>query len=218
MLPFPANRQSSSQNQQTPYSFMPLKAIVSLAVFGGELIANPGPVGAPVPSSRALARRMAACLPCQPNGYVVELGAGTGAITAALLERGIPSNRLIPIERSASMVKLLRERFPDLKIIAGDAARLSSLLSEHLNGDSAGVRYIVSSLPLRSLPKDEVTSITREVKRVLRKGGAFIQYTYDLRPETNQALSDFTRSDTALVWLNLPPARVDVFQVPASRD
>src|SRR5882757_1586286 len=68
-----------------PQKFMPLEAVTSFFTFGGELLSNPGPVGSAVPSSRFLARRMASFLPRSPKGYVVELGAGTGAITAALL-------------------------------------------------------------------------------------------------------------------------------------
>lgn len=144
---------------------------------------------------------------------MVELGAGTGAITAALLERGVPPHRLIPVERSAVLVRHLRERFPGLNILHGDAARLGALLAEHLDLERATVGHIVSSLPLRSLPRHEVASIAREVKKILPSDGRFIQYTYDLRRETNQALSDFARAATSLVWLNLPPARVDMFQL-----
>jgi phosphatidylethanolamine/phosphatidyl-N-methylethanolamine N-methyltransferase len=194
---------------------MPLKTLVSWAVFGGELIANPGPVGAAVPSSRALARRIASCLPRRPQGYVVELVAGTGAVTSALLERGVPPNRLVSVERSEAMVRLLKRHFPTLTILAGDAAHLGSLLSEHFKKDKAHVSYVVSSLPLRSLPASAVADITREVKHVLRDGGRLIQYTYDLRSETHRALSDFKRVGTSLVWMNIPPARVDVFEVPS---
>jgi len=191
---------------------MPLKAIASLAVFGGELIANPRPVGAAVPSSRSLAKRMADLLPLDPPGYVVELGAGTGAITEALLERGISPDRIIPIEISAGMTRHLRHRFPGLNVLQGNAARLSGLLRKHLDFDKETVSHIVSSLPLRSLAPEDVTRIMREVKRVLAKDGCLIQYTYDLRRGMHPALAGFARVTTSVVWFNLPPARVDVFR------
>ena len=95
---------------------MPLEAVTSLVTFGSELLNNPRPVGSAVPSSRFLARRMAGLIPRSPRGYVVELGAGTGAITAALLARGIPPERILSVERSETMVKLLKRRFPFLNV------------------------------------------------------------------------------------------------------
>jgi phospholipid N-methyltransferase len=193
---------------------MPIKALAELAVFGGELLSNPGPVGAAVPSSPALARRMAGFLPRQPLGYVIELGAGTGAITTALLDRGLPPDRLIPIERSPALARHLRRRFPELKVLAGDAARLRHLIASHLNG--LPVSHIVSSLPLRSLPKATVVRILREIRHLLTPESRFIQYTYDLRPRMHRALRGFVRCGSSVVWLNFPPARVDVFRLAAA--
>lgn len=190
---------------------MPRKALTSLAVFGVELLANPDQVGAAVPSSRALARRLAACIPRKPPGYVVELGAGTGAVTQALLDHGVPAERLIPVELSRPMVRHLRQRFPQLNVLAGDASQLSRLLFRQLELAPGSISHIVSSLPLRSLPKDLVQRIAAEIALVLPPTGRFIQYTYDLRRDTHDALADFTRTRTSIVWFNLPPARVDVF-------
>src|ERR1017187_8606637 len=127
--------------------FAALEAVTSFFTFGGELLSNPGPVGSAVPSSPFLGRRMANFLPCSPKGYVVELGAGTGAITAALLKRGIPADRILPIERSETMVKLLKRRFPSLNIALGDATELRSLLKTWLPKDALEISYVVSSRP-----------------------------------------------------------------------
>lgn len=187
------------------------EAVTSLFTFGSELLSNPGPVGSAVPSSRFLARRIAGFLPRSPRGYVVELGAGTGAITAALLDHGIPSDRILPVERSAAMVKLLKRRFPSLNVLLGDAGALRSLLNSHLGTDECEVSYVVSSLPLRSLPEDVVTGIVREIRHVLHKEGKLLQYTYDLRRTPHRSLSEFKRCHTTVVWANFPPARLDVF-------
>src|SRR5580700_97222 len=157
---------------------MSLDAVTSLVTFGTELLNNPRPVGSAVPSSRFLARRIASFLPQSPKGYVVELGAGTGAITAALLKRGIPADRILPIERSETMVKLLKRRFPSLNIALGDATELRSLLKKWLPKNAPEVSYVVSSLPLRSLPEAVVTSILREIYHVLPRHGRLLQYTY----------------------------------------
>ena len=196
---------------------MPLEAVTSLVTFGSELLSNPRPMGSAVPSSRFLARRIARLLPKSPRGYVIELGAGTGAITAGLLGRGIPADQIVSVERSETMVRLLKRRFPTLNIALGDAAELSSLLATIFEG-KIEVSYVVSSLPLRSLPEKVVTSIMREVELVLHKDGKLLQYTYDLRKTTHHALSGFRRRYTTVVWANFPPARVDVFQKIGKHD
>ena len=189
-----------------------LRNLSSVAVFVGELIANPRSIGAPVPSSRALARSMASFIPSSPQGTVVELGPGTGVVTSALLERGIPPEKLVLIERSREMIKILKRKFPGMKIIFGDAAQLTHLLAPQLNGNG-GVSHVVSSLPLRSLPKPVVADIARELGLVLGNGGRFIQFTYDLHSDSLPALRSFKRQASKMVWLNLPPARVDLFHV-----
>jgi phosphatidylethanolamine/phosphatidyl-N-methylethanolamine N-methyltransferase len=191
---------------------MPLEAVASLFTFGTELLNNPGPVGSALPSSRFLARRIAGFIPPSPRGYVVELGAGTGAITSALLDRGIPADRLVSVERSATMVKLLKRRFPSVNVALGDAAQLRSLLKSHLGTDAWEVSYVVSSLPLRSLPDDDVRRIVGEIQQVLHRQGTLVQYTYDLRRTPHRSLAGFKRCFTTVVWANFPPARLDVFR------
>lgn len=191
---------------------MPLEAVTSLVAFGSELLNNPRPIGSAMPSSPFLARRMASYLPRAPRGYVIELGAGTGAITAALLKRGIPPEQIIPVERSESMVRLLKRRFPFLKIALGDASELRTLLRTFLAKDNIEISHVVSSLPLRSLPENVVTNIIREVHAVLPKEGKLVQYTYNLSKTSHPCLSGFKRIRTTIVWANVPPARLDVFQ------
>ena len=190
----------------------PLEAVASFFTFGSELLNNPRPVGSALPSSPFLARRIASLLPQTPTGYVVELGAGTGAITSALLDRGIPADRLVPVERSAAMVKLLQRRFPAVHVALGDAVHLRSLLRSHLGTAACEVSYVVSSLPLRSLPTDDVRRIVGEIHSVLHPEGKLLQYTYDLRRTPHRSLSGFKRCYTTVVWANFPPARLDVFR------
>jgi phospholipid N-methyltransferase len=57
-----------------------------------------------------------------------------------------------------------------------------------------------------------VARIVREVKRLLPADGTFIQYTYNVTCRRYRPLEDFFRTATATVWLNLPPARVDVYR------
>jgi SAM-dependent methyltransferase len=116
-------------------------------LFAREMLTEPAVVGAIWPSSRWLARSVASRVPCYGDGLVVELGGGTGAVTNALLQRGIVPGRLMVIECSAVFVRHLRARFPGVTILHGDAAKLGELLPHGRHIDA-----IVSGLPLRSLP------------------------------------------------------------------
>jgi phosphatidylethanolamine/phosphatidyl-N-methylethanolamine N-methyltransferase len=55
----------------------------SLVLFTREIWANPRAMGAACPSTPSLASRMAARVPLDQEGLVVELGGGTGAVTTA---------------------------------------------------------------------------------------------------------------------------------------
>lgn len=185
----------------------------SLGTFIRELISNPRAVGAACPSSRKLALQMASFIPNHLEGIIVELGAGTGVVTSALLDQGIPPHRIIAIERSSDLTLLLKRRFPQVTIIHGDAQFLGKILAPHLSEKNKAVDVVVSSLPLRSLPKSVVQAIEKELTYLLGKEGRFIQFTYDLRTEVASPFRCFAKRTSKIVWCNLPPARVDVFQL-----
>lgn len=170
-----------------------------------ELCTRPGAVGAICPSSRFLARRMAEQVP-PGDGIVVELGAGTGVITRALLDRGIPPERLVVVELSSVFVRELRERFPGVTVIHGSAADLSTLLPH-----SAKIRAIVSSLPLCSLPPPISHAIVDQWRMLLHDGGVAIQFTYNLRRPAWRDYLQTPEVRSCIVWANLPPANVSTF-------
>lgn len=190
-----------------------LKSLVAIAQFSGAYIASPATIGSLVPSGQSLGRRMASQVSLPADGYVVELGAGTGSITAALLKHGVSPHQLISVECAPAMVTHLKGRYPSIKVLNGSAARLDTLLSEHIDADRGcrRVSHIVSSLPLRSLPKTEVQNIVQEVQKVLDSNGKYVQFTYDLRPGADQALADLHYLGSSVVWMNIPPARVKVY-------
>lgn len=181
----------------------------SLALFAREILANPRAMGAACPSAPLLVRRMASHVPLDRDGLVVELGGGTGAVTAALLKQGVAPWKLVVIERSPTLAHHLRQRFPQLRIVQGDAAQLEQLLD---HDRSRGVGSIVSSLPLRSLHPTTTRAIGQQFERLLKPGGLLIQYTYDLRGTQPRLLTHFRRLSAQIVWGNLPPARVEVFE------
>ena len=196
---------------------MPVKLLKSIALFGRELLANPGATGALCPSSPRLGRRMASFIPKNHKGLVVELGAGTGSVTSELLARGIPPKKLIPIEMSQKLASHLQHRFPELKVIQGNAADLQNLIKAAAKESDDNVDFVVSSLPFRSLPEDLCQKIARQIEQTLGDSGRFIQFTYDLRSKNFIHFQRFTHLRAAIVWANIPPARVDLFQANGQR-
>lgn len=139
---------------------------------------------------------------------IVELGAGTGVVTQALRRRLPSPQRLVAIERAPNLADLLRSRFPDIRVICGDAAKLRQLIRRAV--PNAHRLHVVSSLPLRSLPADQVRIILREISGVLQSGGSWVQYTYALADR--RVPDGFVRVASSFVWRNVPPARIDVFK------
>src|SRR5487761_1653071 len=84
---------------------------------------DPRGIGAVTPSGAALARLMTAHV-SQLDGPVIELGPGTGALTRALLARGVLPHRLALIEADPHFADALAKRYPNATILRMDAARL----------------------------------------------------------------------------------------------
>jgi phosphatidylethanolamine/phosphatidyl-N-methylethanolamine N-methyltransferase len=183
----------------------------NLTLFGSELLANPRAMGAACPSSPLLARRIAALVGRPRDSYVLELGAGTGAITAGLLRRGLPMERLVILERSPGMVKLLRRRFPGALVVEGDAADIHAIVRDDLRLATADFSHIVSSLPLRSIPRPASEQIATAIQDFLCHGAKLIQYTYDLRKGSTGWFDRLGHVHSSVIWFNVPPARVDLF-------
>ncbi len=146
--------------------------------------------------------------PTEPQGYIFELGAGTGAVTKALLKRGIPASRLFLFETSPIQCKLLRKNFPQLRVIQDDAAQMKKYLPKN-----AYVASIVSSLPFVSLPRAVSIEVIVAIKSLLGKN-PLIQYTYLLNQRTLLEKNGFVVCNKHTVWFNLPPARVLSYALP----
>jgi phosphatidylethanolamine/phosphatidyl-N-methylethanolamine N-methyltransferase len=174
----------------------------------GMWLKNPRHIATFAPSSDALARHMARHVPPHGDRFVVELGAGTGAVTRALLAAGVARDKLVILERDATLAQVLRERFPGTRVIHGDATHLKKLL--HVHGIDE-VCCIVSSLPLLTLPPLTRLAVLRQSFRLLGSTGVFVQYTYSpFSPVSIKRRRQFGLYGrcVARVWNNLPPATV----------
>lgn len=184
------------------------------SLFLRELVVRPAAMGAICASSPRLAACMAAWVDPRAEGWVVELGAGTGVITRALLRRGVSPERLIVLERSPRLADHLRQHFPEVQVLQGDAADLPALL-----GDAAlaglPVRHVVSGLPLLSIAEPARTAILQAGAAALAPGGRLLQFTYALHGDSPWLRAGLKCLQRERVLANLPPARIDVLGKPA---
>jgi phosphatidylethanolamine/phosphatidyl-N-methylethanolamine N-methyltransferase len=172
-------------------------------------IEKPLHVGAVMPSSRMLARAMAAYV--DPNGTapVIELGPGTGAITNGLIQRGVDPARLVLVEYNPSFCALLKERYPQATVVQGDAYSLRDTLHNVLK---VPVAAIVSGLPLVTKPMAVRLKLMREALALGLPNAPFIQFTYSVAPPIPKSLPGVRTQASERIWLNLPPARVWVYR------
>lgn len=180
-------------------------AQAELGLFWRRVITDPLRMGAIAPSAPCLARRMARQARVRPGEAVVELGAGTGAVTRALIAGGVPEDRLILVERDRHLHAYLEERFPGATVIHGDAARLNSLLPEPWRGR---VSTVVSGLPLVNFSRRDCDAIVHAAFAVLAPEGRFVQYTYSPFSPLRRERLGIEGRKVAFAAFNLPPATI----------
>jgi phosphatidylethanolamine/phosphatidyl-N-methylethanolamine N-methyltransferase len=172
-------------------------------------IEKPLHVGAVMPSGRLLARTMAQYVDIDSNDPVIELGPGTGAITSALLHRGVDQKRLVLVEYNPGFCALLRDRYPQAKVVQGDAYTLRDTLWNVL---SAPATAVVSGLPLVTKPMSTRLKLIRDAFAALAPGAPFVQFTYSVAPPIPKSLPGVSTEASERIWMNLPPARVWVYR------
>jgi phosphatidylethanolamine/phosphatidyl-N-methylethanolamine N-methyltransferase len=198
---------------------MPTISPAGTTLFLKRWLRRPLAMGAVVPSGRPLGEAMARttlAAMAGRDGHVVELGAGAGHVTKALLAAGIPAERLALVERDPELAAFLRRHLPGPKVLEGDAAHLPRLLGGH---GIDRIAAVVSSLPLLSLPADVVNGIVHGVFESLPRGAALVQFTYGPAPPVPRALRErlhLKASSGPRIWRNVPPAVVWTFTRPAA--
>ncbi len=172
-------------------------------------IEKPLSTGAVMPSSKALARTMARYVDPDTSGPVIELGPGTGPVTAAMVERGVDPSRLILVEFNPDFCRLLRTRYPRATVVQGDAYRLRRLLESYVRSPASA---IVSGLPLVTKPVRTRLRLISDAMALLAPGAPFVQFTYAMVTPIPKQLNGIKAEASELIWLNVPPARVWVYR------
>ena len=168
---------------------------------------DPVAVGGPFASSYWTARRLAqatsdAAIP--GGGPVLELGAGTGPVTEALIETGCPVDQIVVIERDAELCGLLERRFSGLQVLHGNALELGGIVAR---ARLSSVRVVLSGLPMRVVPPEAAARCYSEAFQLMASGGAIIQYTYGFRPpvDPDESVPKLDATFVGREWRNVPP-------------
>jgi phosphatidylethanolamine/phosphatidyl-N-methylethanolamine N-methyltransferase len=172
-------------------------------------IEKPLSIGSVTPSSRVLARAMAAYVNPNTDGPVIELGPGTGPVTEALVEQGIDPARLILVEFDPTFCRMLRQRYPTATVVQGDAYSLKRVLGSHMAKPAAAV---VSGLPLFTKPLKTRLKLLYEAFALMLPAAPFVQFTYATVPPIPKALDRVRSEASERIWMNIPPARIWVYR------
>ncbi|HET7084020.1 MAG TPA: rRNA adenine N-6-methyltransferase family protein [Rhizomicrobium sp.] len=169
------------------------------------LIARPKTVGAIAPSSPALAEAIAREI--DPRlGPVLEVGPGTGVITEAILKRGVLPEQLTLLEYDEDLAQHLGARYARAHVIQGDAFDLDHALE---TGSLFGA--IVSGIPLLNHSVTRRQLFLQGLLKRLLPGAPLIQFSYGPNPPV-PPLPGISVTRTAMVFANIPPAKVWVYR------
>jgi phospholipid N-methyltransferase len=157
------------------------------------------------PSQGSLCRQMCANIDYDTVQCIVELGAGTGPVTAEIIKRLKPHTRFLIVEIDPDFCTRLRDRFPGADVIEGDASKMEELLAAR---GLTQVDHVISGLPLPSFPKVLRDGIIRSSAKVLTPTGTFRQLTNMPWVYMGLYKKYFREVKFNFVPLNIPPSGV----------
>jgi phosphatidylethanolamine/phosphatidyl-N-methylethanolamine N-methyltransferase len=174
-----------------------------------RFLAHPLTVRAVLPASQAFSRLIASRVRRRESEFVVELGAGTGAVTHALLEAGVPADRLLVIEIDPAMADFLRATLPGVFVIEGDAFEVAEAVPAAVIGKAGA---IVCGIPLVTLPFEQQQKLVASIRPLLSPSGRFVVFSYcPFSPLPAKRLG-LARTDRRATLRNLIPGFVWTYE------
>ncbi len=149
-------------------------------LFARNFFRHPRMLGSIIPSSRFLIKQLLQPIDWEQARVIVEYGPGVGGITAEILRRMRPDARLIAIETNPEFVDFLRRSLVDERftVVQDSAERVREILREH-GHDKAN--YIISGIPLGSMPQSIRVPILRNTAAALDMSGSFFVFQFTTR-------------------------------------
>ena len=179
-----------------------------IMLFATNFLRHPAMLGSIIPSSRFLVNQVLKPIDWAQARVIVEYGPGVGTFTGQILRRMRHDATLVAIETNADFVRFLSASFPDerLRVVHDSAAEVQRVL-ERLGLDRP--QYIISGIPLGSMPRALQADIVTKTRAALEPGGTFLVYQFTARvlPVLERTFGEVRRS---VERRNLPPAQLFV--------
>lgn len=191
---------------------------MSALVFLREFVRDPVCLGAVAPSGPSLARLTVEAAGIEPGHVVVELGAGTGPMTAEVV-RSHADNPFVCLEPKPALAQALRERFPQVRVEEKYLQDLPAILEDW---GHPKVDRFVSSLPWAIWDDALQGECFDAILSTIQPDGRMVTFQY-VHSQVLPAAQKFRKtlegrfesvSKTRVAWANLPPAFVFVCDGP----
>jgi phospholipid N-methyltransferase len=183
-------------------------------LFALNFFRHPFMLGSIWPSSRYLVDEVLRPIDWERAQVIVEYGPGVGTITSEILGRMRPDAHLVVIETNEAFVKFLNTTFRDarLHVANASAADVGDILRQL---DLPPAHYVVSGIPLGSMPEALRVDIVAKTRAALAPGGQFLVYQFTSRvlPVLQRTFEDVSRRREKR---NLPPALLFVCATDAA--
>ena len=172
--------------------------------------------GAIAPSSKFLANDIVEYLKLQIHSTdrplrILELGAGTGTLTKAILKALRPQDSLELVEINPHFCRMLRRKFKDdgIRVHYEDVLEFEPEMRYD---------YVFSSIPYESIPEAVSEQIWRKKMELCTPDGMISYYKYlninRFRCKFEKRMVEECCVDKKLVFLNLPPAQLFTLKMP----
>lgn len=182
-------------------------------LFFKQWLKSPMQLGTFAPISLKLAHLTASQLEVTNKTTIVEIGAGTGRLTRALLARGLNLDKLAMIELDPKMSDFLRNSLQHLykskaqpRVIQGNAEILSELIPIAWIGK---VDYVVSAIPLMYMDETKRERIIQAALDILNPvTGSIYHVSYSPISPIKFMEGEILQKRAVSLWGNMPPGFV----------
>jgi phosphatidylethanolamine/phosphatidyl-N-methylethanolamine N-methyltransferase len=173
------------------------------------MMQGPKTVGSIVPTSSITARKMASVINLNSGLPVLELGPGTGAITKAILSRGVKPEKLVAIEYSTDFYEHLVRLYPGVHFINGDAFDLDKTL-----GALKGQMFdsVVSAVPLLNFPMQARSALLESLLDRVPAGRPVVQISYGAVSPIIARPDRYHIQHFDFIVRNIPPAQLWIYR------
>lgn len=177
--------------------------------FFQAFLKSPRVVASVIPSSPFLVRRIVKAADPAAANVVVELGAGTGGTTRAMLKSMGPQAKMLVIERTAEFIDTLDNiDDPRLEVVHGCA---STVVEELARRGLGAADVVISGIPFSTMPPALAQEIVVAVQDALAPGGRFVAYQFTDR------VAEYARPvmgppEVEIEFVNVPPIRLFIWR------